>query len=1478
MSVQPDSIEFARHDVTAVLVTHDGERWVGQVLDAIAGQERPIQRFVGVDTGSRDRTLEILYDTVGEGRVITRPRDTGFGHAAGFAVNAVFGGRRALEIRGEPDEPVEWIWLLHDDSEPDPEALRFLLALVDEDPTIGVVGPKIRGWYNRRDLLEVGTTIAPNGRRETGLDRGETDQGQHDGQREVLAVSSAGMLVRRDVWETLGGFDRALPMMRDDQDFCWRVNGAGWRVMINTDAVIYHAEAAARERRKISTWVGRTHFLDRAHALFVLLANVPLRRLPLTVLRLAASTIGRTIGYAVAKLPDYAIDEALSLLYVIGRFPAIIRARLVRRRHRRVPFKTMRPLFPARWSQLRHMVDTIAERLPHSHIGADPTAGKHRAAETGPVGEDAEDLETNDLSAIKRFIRHPVVVLSVTLTMLTVLASRQLIGTGRLMGGALLPAPSDWHRLWDTYFGSWHAVGAGSGTSAPPYLAVVGTLAAVLGGDASRAVDVLVLGCVPLAGLSAYLAARRVVTSRLLRMWAAGAYALLPAVTGAVAGGRLGTAVGAVLLPVAALGAVRALGLDGRPPSWRAAWATGLVLSVMAAFVPVAWLLAIVLGGAAVLLRIRRIGRLLRLVAILVTPALLLLPWSITLLRDPTLAFLEVGLPGPNLSDPNLSPLALLLLHPGGPGMYPMLITLGILLAGLAALLRAERRGLVIAGWAVVVCGFVVAVVMSRIHVIGPNLAEAVPAWPGFATVVMGAGMLLAALIGAEGARERLASSSFGWRHPTSLAMSVLAIVSPAVAGLWWIYSGANGPLERRDPVVLPAYVAAEGQSTDRPRTLVLQKRGEGLLSYTLLRDIGPRLGDAETAPNRARYAGLDQVVRDVIGGTGEREVEILADYAVRYVLVTRPVDPELIKALDAVPGLSRVSATDGAALWRLEGVESARLRVVSAEGETRTIVPSEALAAAALIPGGEDGRLLVLSESADPGWRATIDGQPLASRTFNNWAQAFEVPAAGGQIELSHVSQTRTYWLLAQLSLLVFVVILALPGGRRVVEEEYEDIGPIPERVRRPMPGVEPAVVGGFGRPDFAEPVPAGAGGYPVSGPNRPELEPAGAPYELVEPHYESMEPRFEPVEPRYQPMEPRYEPVEPRYEPVEPRYEPVSGALEPVEPAFHPGEPAFEPAEPSTGGHRLGRRGGVGAAVAGVAAARAVTGQQPVVHPAGPLPTPPQAPHPSEPELPVYEPATGGYEPAGYGPAGPGGYGPDYGPGDRPGDYGPGEPEPDGYQPRHGRHAAGPAQPIDEPLAAQRYDDLSPDGASYSYDYAGRDQGGNSRPGYDQGGYAAASEPEHPAPRHGRSSYQPAGYDQQPDPLAYDPTYDPAFNTGPLPAVPLASYEVLHDEPYPAGQPADQRYPDQDGYETLPEYGGFDPLPAGGYPAGGYPTGGYPAGGEPGSGGYPDQGYGGHPTVPAQEREPGQRQPWDADEDERANHGQDDWPWRSS
>ena len=64
-----------------------------------------------------------------------------------------------------------------------------------------------------------------------------------------------------------------------------------------------------------------------------------------------------------------------------------------------------------------------------------------------------------------------------------------------------------------------------------------------------------------------------------LRVWAAVAYALLPAVLGAVAAGRLGTAVVAVLLPLAGAGRRPRLRRRAAAGSGRAGWAAGLVLA-----------------------------------------------------------------------------------------------------------------------------------------------------------------------------------------------------------------------------------------------------------------------------------------------------------------------------------------------------------------------------------------------------------------------------------------------------------------------------------------------------------------------------------------------------------------------------------------------------------------------------------------------------------------------------------------------------------------------------------------------------------------------------------------------------------------------------------------------------------------------------------------------------------------------------------
>lgn len=1108
-----DPTALLAHDVTAVLVAHNGQRWLPRTLEALTALDRRPDRIIAVDTGSRDDTSDLLTATLGAPAVVSAPASTGFGAAVALGIETADEAARIATSFARPGvEPVRWVWLLHDDSAPDPDALRRLLEAAVRRPEAGVIGPKVLGWRDDRQLLEVGISISGGGRRHTGLDKREYDQGQHDDVREVLAVGSAGMLVRRDVWDELGGFDPLLSIFRDDVDFGWRVNQAGYTVMVCAEAVVHHAEAAAHGRRRLGATRDRPHLADRRNAVYVLLANASAASFLFVLLRVLVGGLGRAVGFLFGKQPALAAEELLAVVSVIGRPDHLIRARVQRRRTRSRAQAELRPLFPPPAQQLRHAAENILGVVSGSSSGHDIPGSSRRAT----TGDEDDDIPDNDDAFLLRLILHPSVLLVAGLTVATLLAVRALIGAGRLTGGALLPAPGGAGELWQTYTEAWHGVGLGSPTASPPYLAVV-SLVSSLVRNASLAVDLLLLASVPLAGITAYLLLRRLVTTPLLRVWAAATYALLPATTGAIAAGRLGTAVAAVLTPLVVLAIMRTLGTPGQPGPFRAAWSAGLMLAVTAAFVPLAWVLALLLGAVALLTIYRDRATARRIGAVLVVMPIVLIPWTGTLLRTPMLWVTEAGAPGPGLSDPSLAPWAILLQHPGGPGAAPVWIGIGVVLAGWAALLRRDRRRAILTAWVVAGTALFAGVVLSRLPVTGPTLETPVAGWPGYPTVLVGGALLVAAVLGAEGARQRMSSANFGWRQPLAAVLLVAAVATPLAGAGWWVWRGADDPISRRDPSILPAYVADEAERPDRIRTLVLSRADDGRVTYALLRSSGPRLGDAETGPPPEKYAPLDAVVADLVSGRGSADGARLAEFAAKYVYLPKPFNPDLADTLDTVPGLVRASAPEGAAMWRIDQpVARVWVSAPGPDGEPSVptagddgdpvVVPSDEVDATGSVPEGAEGRTLVVSELADPGWSAVLDGEELEPTTFDDWAQAFEVGATGGQVEVTHQGDRRAVWLWLQLVAVVVAVVLAMPGMRRErgAVDDAADIDP--DEPTSPELPVVPAPVGPVGRravettPDPGLPVrvdsaeaPAWSGPRP-SQPSQP-LQPRPAP-----------------------------------------------------------------------------------------------------------------------------------------------------------------------------------------------------------------------------------------------------------------------------------------------------------------------------------------------------------------------------------------------
>jgi GT2 family glycosyltransferase len=1031
-----------RHTVTALIVAHDGARLLPGLVKALAAQTYQVEQTVGVDTGSRDRSGSVLAELIGQDAVFGMNRSTGYGEAVSVAL------RHATRRRSGSTDPnltrVEWIWLLHDDCEPAPDALEKLLRAASKDRTVVVVGPKVLDGQDRRTLCEVGVSIDRAGRRVTGIDPGEIDQGQHDHKRAVLAVSSAGMLVRRDVWDRLGGFDPNLKMFRDDVDFCWRVQAAGFRVQVATDAVLYHRELAARRRRP--TDGGNARGLDRRNALYVLAVNLPL----LTMLRVVGGcVIGSLIRAAYFLLTKQLDLSAAYAFSVIGLFAHPVR--LIRARRRRAAglaegYTAVRLFIPP-----ARTLSRLAEKIAGLVSNGPPQAtyGRHQAA-TDESEEDEQFVDQQ--SVVRRIIGHPGAQLFAALLIVSLIAERRLLGSGPLGGGALVPAWGGAAALWHEYLAGFHAVSVGSTASAPTYLAVVAGLATLLGGQAWLAVDVLLLGCVPLAGVTAYLATRWLVTATPARVLLAASYALLPVATGAVAAGRLGTAVVFMLLPLVAVSAGRMLTAAPRQAR-RAAWATGLLIGLGAAFAPLTWVLGLVFAAGALAVRRWLIAvNPVNAAIVVVTPFFVLFPWSLHLLTSPSAFLSEAGLSSQGLTTRGLSPAALLALSPGGPGMPPLWVTIGLGLALLALVLPVRRGELVIAGWAVAIAGMVAALVVSRLT-LTPAGGQPASGWPGVAIAVAALGLLLAAapaaqwlasIIPNEGGRLSPGDSSpaggYGRsRRLLACVALVAAATAPVLVAAYWVKDGVRGPVTRIAAPLLPAFVSASSTSGTQYRTLILRPDGAEL-DYLVVRQGDPTLGEPELGTAAAAGAALSRQVAALGAPNGADAGDpglVLGTFGIRWVLLPSPVDPVLAQRLDASLGLVALNKGPSYDLWQVTG-PVARVRVVAADG-TATALSSGTVSLSG-VTAPADGGTLVLAEPYG-GWSATLNGHALkpVAAPVDGWAQGFVLPSGGGQLSITRNNLARVLSLFLELIATLAVCLLALPGKRADPAEEAE-------------------------------------------------------------------------------------------------------------------------------------------------------------------------------------------------------------------------------------------------------------------------------------------------------------------------------------------------------------------------------------------------------------------------------------------------------
>lgn len=1015
-----------------VLVVHNGLRWLPVILGTMAEWRIAGLELVVVDNGSTDGSTDLLESRVTADRLVRLDGSRSFSEAVEV-------GRRHPALAEVP-----LLLLMHDDLVMTVDTVSTLVATMEADPEVAIAGPKLREWSQEPLVQQVGQTVDPFGRWASDLEPGEVDQGQHDEENDTLFVSTAGMIVRTEAFEELGGFDPRMTFQREDFDLCWRAWLAGYRVRVVPLAIGYHVNAGERGGRTLGEdRANQVAYLTERHTLAALLKNYSMARLALLLPIGALLFALRAVGLLVTRRVGIAVAGLRAVGWNLLHLPGTLGRRRRSQRLRRRTDSDMRPLFASPYARLRDYAESAGTWITGSRTPRlldDPTATAVRPQEDRTFG------------AFLR--RHPVLIVGPVLLAFYLIGATRLLPAGQIIGGQVLPWPDAATDFLRNYLNAWSGDPLGSYAFASPAQIVLGLLSYAGLGSAWLAQRLIVLGLPVLAFLLTIRAGRLLSTRMWPRLLGATVYTLSPPVLGALARGRVSELLLAALLP--GLVVLLVWSADHRrAPSegWRAAALMALTLAILWAVAPGAWMVpaGVWLSGVVVAATLSsRRSALIRTVVAAPLALLVLAPWLFDALRTPGSVGAAPFEPVEAWRAFAVAPDLLEGLGPAG-GYLAVLVTIGVVGAALLLTGRGRSTAVVVLLTVVTLWGMaawaVGALLETRITWIPALLLPSALALAGMATLA------------ARSISDHLRTYDFGLRQVLAggCALVLFAGLGGGVARL--LTDPWNDLRIARDMV--PAFVAADGDRVGPYRILLLNDGGDAI-DWDVTGNTGPSMLEFGTIPSGTLHDGMSAAVA-AIGLRDPRAASDLGLLNVRYVVIhNRESIDALGGLLAAQPDLEPFASGAGRVFevttWLPRAVVVPSEMAATAQDATQ-LSSTDALESSGLradrsgvYRGQVEPGWLLLSETPSARWDVLLDGERLTP-VPGVGGNIYEVPRAG-EIAVTYGSQTRHLAVIVgQLLVIIAIVSLAVRpprSGMRRRDIDSVHVGPHPA----PMPG----------------------------------------------------------------------------------------------------------------------------------------------------------------------------------------------------------------------------------------------------------------------------------------------------------------------------------------------------------------------------------------------------------------------------------------
>ena len=222
------NLSFPKSDepvVSIITLTFNKVEFTYQYLESIIAHTDIPYELILVDNCSHDETTSLL-DRLENVTTIKNEGNLGFIKGC---------NQGASKARGK------YLLFLNNDINVTPGWLSKLVKTIENYPKCGAVGCKLI-WPNGK-LQEAGSIIWSDGSALGYGREGDPMHPEYSYLREVDYCSGACLLVRKDLFQQLGGFDeRYSPAYYEDSDLCLGIWGLGYKVVFQPDVVVFHHE------------------------------------------------------------------------------------------------------------------------------------------------------------------------------------------------------------------------------------------------------------------------------------------------------------------------------------------------------------------------------------------------------------------------------------------------------------------------------------------------------------------------------------------------------------------------------------------------------------------------------------------------------------------------------------------------------------------------------------------------------------------------------------------------------------------------------------------------------------------------------------------------------------------------------------------------------------------------------------------------------------------------------------------------------------------------------------------------------------------------------------------------------------------------------------------------------------------------------------------------------------------------------------